>query len=91
MTNPERIQLRQLMSNPQWAAFEKLVGEFTDKIRDEGISVSNEWGVISTTLMREGQLRGIQRLLQELYVQIETANEREDSRNEPPRDYNTDS
>ena len=75
------------MSNPQWAAFEKLISEFLDKIKGEGLPTATEWDVLKTTLIREGELRGIHRLMQEVYVQIETITEKENSRDEPARDY----
>lgn len=85
------MQLRQLMIAPQWAAFEKLVSELSEKIRSEGLMTNSEWGVISTSLMREGQLRGIQRLLQEVYVQIQAVTEKDSNRDGVSREVAPDS
>ena len=65
------------MGSPQWSAFEHLVKEFTDKIANEALDLAGEWETIKTTLMKEGQLRGIQKLMQELYLQLQTAHEKD--------------
>lgn len=74
---PERKQLHQIMASPQWRALEHLIQAVSDKIRDEPIDVTSEWGAIRDSLMKEGQIRGIQRLSQEFYLQVQQMQDNE--------------
>lgn len=71
LAKTERAQLRQLMQQPQWRAFEHLVEEFVAKIKDESIVQDSEWDTLKKALMNEGQARGIRNLIQETYLQIQ--------------------
>lgn len=66
-----------MLGSPQWGAFERLVKEFTAKIEGEKPDLASEWETIKTTLMKEGQLRGIQKLMQEVYLQVQSAHEKD--------------
>lgn len=72
LSNTEKIQLRQLMHSPQWSAFEHLAQEVSNKIREEPVIFDTEWQTLKSTLMREGGLRAIQRLIQETYLQVQS-------------------
>lgn len=67
----EQKLLYQLMGSPQWKAFEHLIQEVCAKIQDDAIGTTTEWETLKDTLLREGQLKGIRRLMQEAYLQVQ--------------------
>lgn len=71
ITKEERKQIRQILQSPQWGALERLANLLCDKIRDDNPIRNSEWETISTLLGREGQVRGIKTLLQEIYTQAQ--------------------
>lgn len=63
----QRSQIRALLTSPQWASLELLAKELCAKIDDETIVSETEWLTLQTALMNEGQVRGINRFLKEIY------------------------
>lgn len=69
MTKPEQHQIRQLLQTPQWQTAEKLAELIINKIRDESPVRETTDQTAVATLLQEGEIRGIRRLIQELYQQ----------------------
>ena len=67
LTKPEKTQLKQLMSSPQWGALESLAAKLREKLRDEFGVQGDQWDTLKQTLLIEGQIRGINRLMQEAF------------------------
>lgn len=81
LTQGERQELHKLMASPQWAIVHRLIEGVCAKIQDERVPWDKEWDLVRDTLLKEGQLKGIQRLSQELYLQIGAMNQHESPRN----------
>ena len=71
LSKNDRQLIKQVISSPQWSSIEATVKELTDKIKDEPVLYETEWETLKATLFREGQIRGISRLIQELYIQAQ--------------------
>lgn len=67
LTEKERSQLLSLLQTPQWGAVEAVANNLCDKLAYDSTIRASEWDTLSETLLKEGQIRGIRRLLQELY------------------------
>ena len=67
LTNPERIQIRQLLQTPQWQTAERVANEMCDDLAKDTKLRDTEWETLKTTVYDEGQLSGIKRLIKELY------------------------
>lgn len=63
----EREQIKSLLQSPQWQAVELVANRLKDKISNEANVGDSEWETVRNTLLNEGQKRGINRLMQELY------------------------
>ena len=74
ISGPEKTQLKQLISSPQWGALERLANEICDKLRDESSVRETEWETVSSILTKEGEIRGIRRLLQEVFTHANVQN-----------------
>ena len=67
LTKQERSQLKQLISSPQWSAFELLANKLRERLRDDFGVQGDQWETLKATLLIEGQIRGINRLIQTTY------------------------
>ncbi len=68
MTEHEKSFIRSLVRSPQWDIIEGLAKEIVDRINSENLIRDTEWDTIKATLQKEGQVEGIKRLLQEVYL-----------------------
>jgi dihydroneopterin aldolase len=64
--NTERLQIKQLIQSPQWATLERLANEICETLKESSVR-ETEWDTIKATLLQEGQVLGIKKLLQEAY------------------------
>ena len=63
----EKSQIKALLQSPQWKTVEQVANELCDKVAYDSKVRDTEWDTLKTTLIDEGQVRGIKRLIQELY------------------------
>lgn len=68
LTKNEKDQLRRLIESPHWAAVELLANKLCDKLKDDNVVREDQWSTLKELLTREGQVRGIRLLLQEIYA-----------------------
>lgn len=62
----ERNQLQQLVGSPQWRTLELVAQELCARLESEPKVKDSEWETLTTTLVNEGKVRGIETLLQEV-------------------------
>jgi hypothetical protein len=67
MDEREKSQIKQLVQSYQWPVIERFAEELKKKIREDDCSRDTQWETLKTLLLKEGQVRGITRLIQELY------------------------
>lgn len=60
----ELAQLRNLIQSPQWQTFIAFAEGLCASIKTEPHAYDTEWDTIKDALLAEGQVRGIQNLLQ---------------------------
>mgnify|MGYP001564357725 CR=1 FL=1 len=65
-----KAQVKALLTNPHWRAVEEVANELCAKIQGQSVIQDTEWETLKATLLREGEERGIRRLLHELQNQI---------------------
>ena len=68
-TQTERNQLQQLISSPQWRTLEMVAKELCDKYNGDTKIRDTEWETLSTTLLNEGKVRGVEQLLQTIITE----------------------
>jgi hypothetical protein len=70
ITQGERQQIQQILSSPQWATIERVGNLLIEQIKEQPTIDKTQWQTLQNILIREGEVRGIRRLLQELYNQV---------------------
>ncbi len=60
-------QIRTLLQDPRWQDIESIANRICDQIAYESTVRDSEWETTKTTLINEGQVQGIKRLLKQLY------------------------
>jgi len=65
--NQDKSILKQLVQSPQWSVIEHLANEVCVKLEGESSVHDSEWETLKATLLKEGKVRGIRHLLQEIY------------------------
>uniref|UniRef100_A0A7V3N4Q5 Uncharacterized protein n=1 Tax=candidate division CPR3 bacterium TaxID=2268181 RepID=A0A7V3N4Q5_UNCC3 len=75
LNETEKSQIRSLLQSSQWKTIEKLADLICEKIKDEPISTESEWETAKTVLEKEGQIKGIRRFIQEIFLQGAESNE----------------
>lgn len=71
MTSQEKQMIRGLLQDPRWKVVENLASQVCVKIAlEENIERETEWETLKEFLLNRGQVKGINRLLQELWNQI---------------------
>ena len=71
LTKGERQQIRQILQTPQWATVDRLANLLCDKISYSSKVKDTEWETLKTVLTEEGEVRGIKRLIQEMFNQAQ--------------------
>ena len=71
ITNAERQQLRQVLQMPQWKTVERLAELLISQIQEQPAIAETQWMTLQNLLSREGEVRGIRRLIQEMYNQAQ--------------------
>ena len=69
LTNIEKNQIKQTISQPQWATIERLAKLVIDQINEQDTLADSEWKTMQNLLMKEGKVRGIKQFIQECYAQ----------------------
>lgn len=67
----QKSQLLQILQSPQWAVIEHIRAELCDKIQYESKLQENEWETLKKLIHDEGQVAGINRLIKELYKEVQ--------------------
>ena len=70
ISKEEQRHLKFLMQDPKFQVFEQVSKELIRHIQEDSSLRETEWETIKETLLREGQIKGIQRFMQELWGQI---------------------
>jgi len=63
----EKSQLRALLQSPQFRIVENIAKELTQNMKDQSNKRDTEWETAAAVVFEEGQIQGINKLLQELY------------------------
>lgn len=66
-TQAEKSQIKMFLQSPQWQLIEQIVKELIQKIRDQSNLRETEWETAKSVALEEGQVQGINNLIQELY------------------------
>ena len=67
VTNPEKIQIKQLVQSPQWGAVEHLMQLKIQQWKDDTTLRDSEWETVKAACLQQGRIEGLNQLLQELY------------------------
>ena len=68
ITKQEKAQIRSILQSPQWGSVEHLANELCSKITGDSPLRETEWETLRSVILQAGQVEGIKRLLQELYL-----------------------
>ena len=66
ITTGEKNQVRALITSPGWNVVESLRDECVKQIRSQSCLKDTEWETARTVVFNEGQIEGMNRLLQEI-------------------------
>ena len=67
----EKQQLLYLLQDPKWKTVEQFSEYLCKEIKDGILIGSSEWETLKDLLLREGQIQGIKRFINELYKQVQ--------------------
>ena len=67
LTQGEKIQIRQILQSSMWPTAERLANLIIDQIKEQPSLDETEWKTLQNVLTREGEVRGIRRLIQGMY------------------------
>jgi len=67
LSNPEKIQILQLLQDPRWQTVERYIKMLIEELNTDSTLRDNEWETLKTTLLKEGKIQGITELTQKLY------------------------
>lgn len=67
ITKPEKQQIKQLLQDPKWQVVERIVKMKLEEIRNQSNMKGDLWETAKATIYEEGQIQGINSLIQELY------------------------
>ena len=66
LTDQEKSQIRGTVYSPQWATIQRVAELLIEELRRDNSLTDSEWGTLSSTLLKEGRIQGIERFFQEL-------------------------
>ena len=67
LSNPEKIQILQLLQDPRWQTVERYIKILIEELNTDSTLRDSEWETLKTTLLKEGKIQGITELTQKLY------------------------
>lgn len=70
LSQSEKSGIKMLLNSPYWKTVEIIAEQIINRIKEEGVIKDNEWDTIKTVIGSEGQIKGIRRLFQELWLQL---------------------
>lgn len=70
LNEQQKSGVKMLLTSPHWKTVEYLADEIINKIREDKVIGDSEWETIKAVIGSEGQIRGIRRLFQELWLQL---------------------
>ena len=73
ITKADKSQIKQLIQSPAWRVVEQIAQDFITRTRDAGVVRDTEWDTLKSALSQEGQVQGINGLIQELYKHAQDA------------------
>lgn len=73
MTSAEKSMVRQILQSPGWRIIEDMAKEIIQKTRDQSNLRETEWETIKSVAVEEGQIQGINLLIQEIYKTAQDA------------------
>lgn len=71
VSKAEKSAIRSLIQSPAWRFVEQVAVEVQAKIASENGSQESEWDVVKSTLLKQGQIEGIARFIQEILSQAQ--------------------
>lgn len=70
LSDQEKSSIKFLLSSPHWKVIESLAEQIIGKIREDSVIKDSEWETLKSVVDSEGQIKGIRRLFQELWLQL---------------------
>ena len=67
LTDQEKQQILHLLQHPAWRIIEQFSQYLCNEIKDISPIRDTEWETVKELLLREGQVQGIKRFINELY------------------------
>ena len=68
MNEQERNNLKTLIQDPRWQTFHRFVELTRENIKSHSCLRDSEWETLKALLIQEGQLQGINHLMQEMLL-----------------------
>ena len=69
LTTQEKSQLKAVIRSPQWRIVERVAEMMCVKVKENVPIRDSEWETLREVLQQEGQIQGIRKLMQELFLQ----------------------
>ena len=66
ITSQQKSAIKQLLMSPAWGVVEQIKNDLLEKIRADSKLKDSEWETLKETILAEGQIIGMERLLNEL-------------------------
>lgn len=67
LSKAEKAQIKALLQSPQWGSLDHLVKDVLESVKENSLVKETEWETLKATLIQEGQVQGITRLVQEIW------------------------
>lgn len=71
LIDKRKEQIKYLMTQPQWKAVEQVMEELCQRIKQDSVIRSSQWDTLVALFKQEGEVSGIRKLLQELYLNLQ--------------------
>ena len=70
LTKEEKNRIKVFVTSPDYQIFQKVANLLITQIRSESSMKDTEWETLKNTIMKEGQVTGIQRFLTEIFANV---------------------
>lgn len=68
ISKQEKSRMKMIVCSPDYDIIKKIGDELKDKIKSENVVRDTEWETVKALLDREGQVKGIDRIIKELFL-----------------------
>jgi len=69
ISKSERSQIKVILQSPHWQTVQRFAELYCEKIRSDPVLRDTQWETVKMAVLNEGQIMGIKKFIQELYVQ----------------------